>query len=179
MKYPRIFKILTTPYKMLWAALYPRHYANLIGVRMKGKVVIYGSSYKVFGSEPCLVTLGNNVYISLDVRFICHDGSVLTLRKDFPKLDIISPIVVGDNVFIGAGSCILPGVKIGKNCIIGAHAVVTKDVLDNSVVAGNPAKFIKTFEEYKHQSIKNSTNLGDLTVEKKVKAYKLLFNINE
>lgn len=54
-----------------------------------------------------------------------------------------SPVVIGDNVWIGGGSVILPGVKIGNNVVIGAGSVVTKDIPDNVVAFGNPCKVIK------------------------------------
>ena len=103
MKLKRVFKIFTVPIKMLYAQLYPVKYAKALGVMMNGSVTIYGSSYKMFSSEPFLVTLGDNVYITLDVKFICHDGSVLPFRKDIPDLDITKKITVGNNVFIGLG----------------------------------------------------------------------------
>jgi maltose O-acetyltransferase len=59
----------------------------------------------------------------------------------------IGLVKIGDNVFIGAGSIILPNVKIGNNVIIGAGSIVTKDVPDNSLVAGNPAKHFKDMPE--------------------------------
>ena len=58
-------------------------------------------------------------------------------------------VTIGENAKIGAGAVILPGVKIGKNALVGAGSVVTKDVLDNAVVAGNPAKVIKSVLEIK------------------------------
>ena len=54
-----------------------------------------------------------------------------------------APITVGDNVWFGGHSTILPGVTIGNNAVIGAGSVVTKDVPDNAVVAGNPAKILR------------------------------------
>lgn len=56
--------------------------------------------------------------------------------------------VIGDNVFIGMNSSIMPGVHIGNNCVIGTGSVVTKDVPDNMVVAGNPARIICTLEDF-------------------------------
>ena len=56
-----------------------------------------------------------------------------------------SPVIVEENVWIGTRAILLPGVRIGRNSVIGAGAVVTKDVPPNSVVAGNPAKVVKQF----------------------------------
>ncbi|MDB4902310.1 MAG: acetyltransferase with multiple hexapeptide repeat domain [Mucilaginibacter sp.] len=53
------------------------------------------------------------------------------------------PVIIGDNVWIGMNSCILPGVKIGNNSIIGSGSVVTKDIPENEIWVGNPAKFMK------------------------------------
>jgi len=145
---------------------------------MKGSVRISASSYKMFSAEPYLVTLGDNVYISLDVRFICHDGSTLPFRKQVPDLDITKRISIGDNVFIGMGACILPGVTIGDGCIVAAYAVVTKDVPAGSVVGGNPAKVIKTSNEYLTKAMADSLHIGHLHGAEKVAAYKKIFKVN-
>ena len=60
----------------------------------------------------------------------------------------IAKVCIGNNVFVGAGSTILPGVSIGQNVIIGAGSVVTKNIENNSVYAGNPAKRIATLEQW-------------------------------
>lgn len=56
-------------------------------------------------------------------------------------------VVFGDNCWFGGGVTVLPGVSIGSNCVIGAGSVVTNNIPDNVIVAGNPAKIIKTIEE--------------------------------
>jgi maltose O-acetyltransferase len=58
-------------------------------------------------------------------------------------LEVAKPILIEDNVWIGGGAILLPGVTIGRNAVVGAGAVVPKDVLPNTVVAGNPAKVIR------------------------------------
>ncbi len=55
---------------------------------------------------------------------------------------VLSPVCIGDNVWLGAGAIVLPGVTVGNDAIIGAGAVVTKDVADGAIVAGNPAQRI-------------------------------------
>ena len=67
-----------------------------------------------------------------------------------PRTDIalLSPVEIGDNCFLGAGVIVLPGTRVGKNAIVGAGAVVTGEVPENSVVAGNPARTICTIEEW-------------------------------
>lgn len=59
---------------------------------------------------------------------------------------IAKPIVIEDNVWVGGGAILLPGITIGRNAVVGAGAVVTQDVLPNTVVAGNPARVIKAIE---------------------------------
>lgn len=59
-------------------------------------------------------------------------------------IEYARPITVGNNVWIGGNVCVLPGVTIGDNCVIGAGSVVVKDIPANSVAAGNPCKVIKT-----------------------------------
>jgi acetyltransferase-like isoleucine patch superfamily enzyme len=177
MKIFRIFKIFTAPVDMLYAALYPVSYARKIGVQMNNnKVVIYGSSYSMFSAEPYLVTLGDNVYISVGAKFVCHDGSTLPFRKDFPDLELAGEIRIGNNVFIGMGALILPNIEIGSDCIVGANSVVTKNVPDGSIVAGNPARIVSKTSEFLKKAHDRSLKIGHLTGRAKVKAYKKIFN---
>lgn len=110
-----------------------------------------------FGSEPYLVTVGEKCVIAAHVNFITHDGAVNVLNNlnyFKEKSDIIAPINVGNNVYIGMGAYIMPGVNIGNNVIIGANAVVTRDIPDNSVAVGMPAKVIKNIDKYYNDAIK-------------------------
>lgn len=105
-----------------------------------------------FGSEPYLITLGNNVSIT-GASFVTHDGGTWAFRRIPGHGEVVrfGKIVVGDDTFIGTGSTILPGVTIGKNCVIGAGSIVTKDVPDNTVVAGVPARPICSLDEYEQK----------------------------
>jgi acetyltransferase-like isoleucine patch superfamily enzyme len=108
-----------------------------------------------FGSEPWLVRLGDRVSAS-DCHFVTHDGGVWVLRPGAPGIDVIAPIVVGSNVFIGLRAIILPGAMIGSNVVVGAGSVVTGEVEDNCVVAGVPARRICDLEEYSRKSLEKS-----------------------
>lgn len=157
--------------------MYPEKYARKIGVKVSGKFRIYGTSYSMFGTEPWLVSLGDNVHITMDVKFICHDGGTLILRHIVPDLEITKPIVLGDNVYIGVRTIILPGVSIGDNCIIGAGSVVTKDIPSNSVAVGSPARVVKTIDEYLKKIENESLHLGHLDGKLKRKELKKIYNI--
>lgn len=123
-------------YMKWYVASHPIEYVKRIGVKLKGEVHFYTSPLDMFGSEPWMITIGDNVHITGEVRFITHDGGTLPLRREIPDLEITKPIVLGDNIFIGVRSIILPGVHIGNRCIVAAGSVVTKDIPDNSVVGG-------------------------------------------
>jgi len=108
-----------------------------------------------FGSEPYLISIGNNVVISVGVLFSTHDGGASVIRniEDMKnkRINTLGEINVGNNVFIGARAIILPNISIGDNVIIAAGAIVSKDIPSNTVFAGVPAKQIMTMEEYRNK----------------------------
>ena len=91
-----------------------------------------------------LITIGDNVTMAPRVHILCHDAST----KQFLNYTKIGNVTIGDNVFIGAQSVVLPGVTIGNNVIVGANSTVTHDVPDGVVVAGSPAKVICSLDDY-------------------------------
>lgn len=104
-----------------------------------------------FGCEPYLITLHKNCRISSDVIFINHDGGTWAFRNQWNEYaDVIKygRIEIGEETFVGARSVIMPGVKIGRNCVIGAGSVVTKDVPDETVAVGIPARRLCSTKEY-------------------------------
>lgn len=101
-----------------------------------------------------LIRIGNNVHIASNVSFLTHDVTHLVLNN-IPEVvsqgriqERIGCIEIGNNVFIGSGTHILYDTKIGSNVIVGTCSVVTKDIPDNCVVAGVPAKIIGTFDDF-------------------------------
>ena len=95
-------------------------------------------------SHCWLISIGDNVTLAPRVHILAHDAST----KMFLNYAKIGLVEIGDNVFIGANSLILPNVKVGNNVIIGAGSIVTKDIPNNSLVAGNPAKIIGSTSDY-------------------------------
>ena len=95
-------------------------------------------------SMPWLVEIGDNVTLAPQVYVLAHDAST-KIPMGATK---VGRVVIGNNVFIGARTIILPNVKIGDGVVIGAGSVVTKDIEDNSLVVGNPARKISTLDEY-------------------------------
>lgn len=91
-----------------------------------------------------LIEIGNNVTLSIRVSLLAHDAST----KKSLGYTRIGHIRIGDDVFIGANATVLPGVRIGSHSVIGANSVVTKDIPENTVAAGNPARVICSLEEF-------------------------------
>lgn len=90
------------------------------------------------------ITIGDNVVFGPQVRILAHDASTGV----FLGYTRVANVNIGNNVFIGAHSIVLPGVTIGDNVVIGAGSVVSKDIPSGSVAVGVPARVIKTMEEY-------------------------------
>jgi len=92
------------------------------------------------------LNIGNNVIIAKGTMIFTHDASVKNMKKFNIIKEEFKEVKIEDNVFIGAGSIILPGITIGENTIIGAGSVVTRDIPKNCIAAGNPAKVIKNLK---------------------------------
>jgi acetyltransferase-like isoleucine patch superfamily enzyme len=155
--------------------IFPISYARFIGVKIGNNCRLINVKYS---TEPYLISIGNHVSATR-VHFETHDGGVWCFRDKYPDIDIVKPINIGNNVYLGDGCLILPGVNIGDNSIIGARSVVTKDIPANTVCAGIPAKQIKTLEEYKEKAIKTGNNTKSMTFEKKKKYYLSKYQIKK
>jgi len=119
--------------------------------------------------EKAFIYIGTNTYINNNCAIIANESQIKIgercriginfqcVDSDFHGLSIINrdniesienkPVEIGDDVFIGNNVIILKGVTIGKGAVIGAGSVVTKDVAANTIVAGNPAEFIKEIKD--------------------------------
>lgn len=154
--------------------IFPISYAKLIGVNVGNNCRLINIKYS---TEPYLITIGNHVSAT-SVHFENHDGGVWCFREKEPEIDIIKPIKIGNNVYIGYGSVILPGVTIGDNVVIGACALVSKNIPSNSVAVGVPARVIKSIDEYYEKAMRIGEKTKLLTPRKKKEFYIKKYNIN-
>lgn len=133
--------------------------AEIIGKSIDDSTIIFPPFYTNFGQS---IRLGKNIFINHACSFLDIGG--ITIDDDVqigPRVNLTSenhpvdpndrkallpkPIIIKRNVWIGAAATILPGITIGENSIVAAGAVVTRNVPSNTLVAGVPAKVIKTF----------------------------------
>lgn len=95
-------------------------------------------------SHCWLISIGNNVTLAPRVHVLAHDASTCHCLG-YAR---IGRVDIGDNVFVGAESVILPGVSIGNNVVIGANSTVSRSIPDNSVAAGSPARVIGSYDDF-------------------------------
>lgn len=114
---------------------------------------------RIDASYPYLIEIGDDVGFSTDVTILTHDNSL----KRFIGVEKLGRVKIGNHVMVGAKSIILPNVIIGNNVVIGAGSVVTKNIPDNVVCAGNPARILCSLDDYinKFKGKINSDNLLD------------------
>ena len=118
---------------------------KLISMGMKVGVNFGRLNGVILDPSHCwLIEIGDNVTLAPRVHVLCHDAST----KGFIGYTKIGRVTIGNNVFVGAESVILPGVTVGDNVIIGANSTVTHDIPSGSVVAGSPARVICSLDDY-------------------------------
>jgi len=115
------------------------------GVVEIGAKTVLGQECTISAYE--LVRIGEQCVVADRAMFIDFDHGVVEVERPIRKQGIYTrPVEVGSNVWIGYGACILRGVRVGDNSIVGTNCVVTKDVPANAVVAGVPARIVRRRE---------------------------------
>lgn len=121
---------------------------------LKACGVTIGENCYVYGNidhgHEYLVSMGNKVTLATGSSILTHDAST----KRILGYSKIGRVDIGDNVFIGAGTIVLPGIRIGNNVVIGAGSVITKNIPDNSIAVGNPAKVISDYSSFVEKNTK-------------------------
>ena len=144
------------------------------GIKVGKGTIFYGpETMQIDRSRPYLLTIGEYCKITSGVTILTHDYSRSVLRRAYGE--VIGEgrrTTIGNNVFIGMNSIVLMGTHIGDNVIVGAGSVVSGIIPNNVVIAGNPAKVIRTLDE--HYQIKKQRMLGDAV--ECVKTYYHTFN---
>ena len=150
------------------------------GLKMGSNVHVMGDC--ILDPGHCwLIEIGNNVTLAPRVHVLAHDASTQNeLGKT--KIGLVS---IGNEVFVGASTIILPNTHIGDKVVIGAGSVVTKDIPSNSVAVGNPARVIMSYDQYmaknkkmieNRRSFDGSYIIGTITDEKKQEMIRELQN---
>lgn len=131
----------------------PLRWARFLGVNI-GENNMIGKNH--WSSEPYLITVGNNCQLT-NCKINTHGGGNV-VRDIYPDFDVFGKVKIGNWVYIGMDTLIMPGVTIGDHVLIAAGSVVTKSVPSNVVIGGNPAKIISTLDDYINKNIQ--WNLG-------------------
>jgi acetyltransferase-like isoleucine patch superfamily enzyme len=141
--------------------IYPNTYSSEAYVKYLRKIGCYIGEHTHFFSpigttvditRPYLLNIGDYCKITQGVVILTHDYSRSVLRMKYKEIIGEAGFVkIGDNVFIGVNAVILKGTTIGNNVIIGAGSVVSHDIPDDTVAAGNPAKVVMTLDEFYHK----------------------------
>lgn len=126
------------------------NYYRKLGTKIGERTIIFEPTKTFIDvTRPFLVEIGDDVQITRGVTILTHGYDWSVLKGVYGEVSgSAGKVKIGNNVFIGTNATILKGVTVGNNVVIGANSLVNKDVPDNSVYAGNPAKFICTIEDY-------------------------------
>lgn len=151
----------------------PLEYARKIGVNIGEDNFI--PDKRCWSSEPYLITVGSHCQITAGVRILTHGGGQV-VRDRIPNFNTFGKVVIGDYVYIGNNSLIMPGVTIEDHVLVAAGSVVTKSIPRGMVVGGNPARIICTIDDYLERNKQyNTNNRGN----KKIGKREMLLSMSE
>lgn len=148
-------------------------YLRKKGMRIGERTVIYAPKTVVIDeTRPWMIEIGDDVQITHGVIILTHGFDWSVLKGVYGEvLGSCGKVTIGNNVFIGVNTVILKGVTIGNNVIIGAGSIVNKDIPDNCVVAGNPARVIMSLEKYHERRLNVQEKEAMEMVQEYRKAY--------
>lgn len=130
--------------------------ANACGDVILGKKVLIGCGSKITGP----ITFGDNILLAQNVVMSALNHDYSDPSKPIVEQGYsVKEIIVEDGVWMGAGVIVTPGVRIGRNAVVGAGSVVTRDVPAYSIVVGNPARIVKYFDFTTHEWVKTSKKI--------------------
>ena len=141
-------------------------YARFLGVKVGEHCHIASDVH--FSSEPYLIEIGSYIAVTQGVMIHTHGGGRIA-RRSIPDFDIFGRVTICDYAYIGSGAQLMPGVTIGEGSLVAAGSIVTKSVPAGIVVAGNPAKYVCTVEEYIERNKKYNLGTKNLSAEEKKK----------
>ena len=135
------------------------------GMKFRDKPNYISSKIWFDGTDYSLISIGKEVTMSSYIRVLTHDWSLHTVAKAFSipqqkPIGIIKGVEIGDYSFIGTGTIIMPGSKIGKGCIIGAGTVVRGEIPDFSIYIGSPGVIIGDSRKYLKSKL-NTLDIGN------------------
>lgn len=157
--------------KIIRLYLSPIKYARYVGVKVGNNTLIADKHH--WPNEAYLVSVGDNCQITEGVKIFTHGGANVC-RDIYPDFDCFGKVTIGDRVYIGSGSKIMPGVTIGNLVLVAGGSVVTKSVPSGVVVGGNPARIICTIDDYIKRNIKYNTHTKGLSRSEKKKVLEKL-----
>ena len=124
------------------------------GLRV-GKNFQYEKGLLIDKIYPHLISIGDDVIFSADVKVLAHDAGL----RNIMGIVKIGHVTIGNRVFVGLGTIILPNVTIGDNVIVGAGSVVSRNLPSGTVCAGSPARVLCTLEEYKYRIVEQKNKV--------------------
>lgn len=150
-----ILKKIKAKFERRWAYTNKNRYIEFLrkkGIKIGENMFITDGDLRTIDidlTRPSLIEIGNNVRLNRNLTILSHDFAAYVLRNKYHEfIPSSGRVKIGDNVYFGRNCTIFKGVTIGDNCIIGFGSIVTKDIPENSVAIGTPAKVVCSLDDY-------------------------------